>query len=597
MRCVLFVLAAIVALAFAVPNTCRDSAACCQVFDFESDLWGDADYAPFAGQTIYASQGISISSSGILGVFNASKDLTQLRSATEGHVLGVFSTYPTALARGASEQIWQFNHQPACVASISTLRTVVLDTRESLNITLARRVVPGNTSSPLVSVQSTQVTWKLTDKDQVNTFEYQLGGIEAIIIDGKGYGYAAVSRLEVCFSAPRDACGVCGGTGDGCNGEGSPCDTGLEGHCAAGTLDAELMCVPNLAGAVELCNGIDDNCNGLIDEGDWGTITCGVGACQRSFSKCISGVPNTRCVPLDPTPEVCNGIDDDCNGIVDDGTVCSATPSPTPSSQPSQSPSPSPSTTPSTTPTPSPASASATPSSTPLPRGELTYIVPLLTCVRQLNNVGFYQAVFGWAYNGQSGDVSIPVAMGSNWLSSNILTRAAPEQSQPTVFRVNTVIDSAFEVTFSDGEEIHWTLEARMPNFNATTRQVAIANRASPPCPGAGGRQATLEPITPFSSQCVQQTGGSSCVAKFGYYNPNPQTVQLDIGEGSNEFIAAHVTTQVPDRRQPRIFTPGWVHETVSVAFDCSMNLWSLEWAVTVLGTTKKALIDQSNVC
>ncbi len=588
-----FALAVIVASALAVPNSCRDSASCCQIFDFESELWAGENFAQFSGSTIYASQGISVSSSGILGIFNASNSLMPLQSPGEGHVLGVFSDYPTTLARGASEQLWQFNHQPACVASISTLRTVVLDTRESLNITLARRAVPGNTSSPLVAVQSTQVTWKLTDRDQANTFEYQLGGIEAIIIDGKGYGYVALSRLEVCFSAPRDACGVCGGNGDGCNDEGSPCDTGLAGHCAAGTLDAELMCVPNLAGAVELCNGIDDNCNGLIDEGDWGVITCGVGACQRSFSKCINGVPNTRCVPLDPTPEVCNGIDDDCNGIIDDGTVCSATPSPTPSSQPS----PSPSTTASATPSPSPASSSATPSATPLPRADLTYIVPLLTCVRQLNNIGLYQAVFGWAYNGQAGDVAIPAAMGSNWLSSNILTRAAPEQNQPTLFRVNTAVSDAFEVTFSDGEEIHWTLESHMPGFNITTRQVAIANRASPPCPGAGGRQATLEPITPFSSQCVQQTNGAQCVAVFGYYNPNPQTVQLDIGEASNEFIAAHATTQQPDRRQPRIFTPGWVHETVSVAFDCSMNLWSLEWAVTVLSTTKRALVDQSSVC
>jgi hypothetical protein len=590
----LLLLAVGVTLAAAAVNACRDSAGCCQVFDFESDMWGGADFAQFSGTTIYASQGISITSSGILGIFNSSNNnLTKLHSATEGYVLGVFSDYPDTLAIGASEQVWHFGNQPACVASIATLRTVDFDHRETLNITLARHAVPGNTSTPLVIAQSTQVGWTLGMKDQSSYYEFTLNGIEALIVDAKGRGNAAVARVEVCFSAPRDACGVCGGKGDGCNGEGSPCDTGLAGHCAAGTLDADLMCVPNLAGAVELCNGIDDNCNGQIDEGDWGTITCGVGACQRSFSKCIAGVPNTRCVPLDPTPEICNGIDDDCNGLVDDGAVCSATPSPTPSSQPSESSTPSPSATPS----PSPASMSATPSATPLPRGDLTYIVPLLSCVRQLNNIGLYQAVFGWAYSGQTSDVTVPVALGSNWLSSNILTRASLEQSQPTSFRVNTAIDNAFEVTFSDGEEIHWTLEAHLPDFNVTTRQVAIANRASPPCPGSGGRLATLEPITPFSSQCVEQVNGAQCVARFGYYNPNPQTVQLDIGEVSNEFIAAHATTQQPDRRQPRIFTPGWVHESVSVSFDCSMNLWSLEWAVTVLGTTKRALVDQSNVC
>jgi MYXO-CTERM domain-containing protein len=47
------------------------------------------------------------------------------------------------------------------------------------------------------------------------------------------------------------------------------------------------------AGSAEVCNGIDDNCNGFIDE----------------------NLPCQGCVPL---PEVCNGEDDDCDGAVDE---------------------------------------------------------------------------------------------------------------------------------------------------------------------------------------------------------------------------------------------------------------------------------------
>ncbi len=49
----------------------------------------------------------------------------------------------------------------------------------------------------------------------------------------------------------------------------------------------------------EQCNGIDDNCDGQIDEG---------------FARCGSPL---HC----PTAEVCNGLDDDCNGLIDDGTI------------------------------------------------------------------------------------------------------------------------------------------------------------------------------------------------------------------------------------------------------------------------------------
>src|SRR5262249_14845438 len=58
-----------------------------------------------------------------------------------------------------------------------------------------------------------------------------------------------------------------------------------------------------------------DDCNGIID--DLGVLTCGVGACARTVAACILGVAQV-CVPGVPAPEVCNGIDDNCNGLVDE---------------------------------------------------------------------------------------------------------------------------------------------------------------------------------------------------------------------------------------------------------------------------------------
>ena len=73
-------------------------------------------------------------------------------------------------------------------------------------------------------------------------------------------------------------------------------------------------CTPTGA---ELCDGIDNDCDGDIDEG-FGTITCGAGACEATVAECVDGVPQA-CVPGTPTDELCDGIDNDCDGVVDDG--------------------------------------------------------------------------------------------------------------------------------------------------------------------------------------------------------------------------------------------------------------------------------------
>lgn len=74
----------------------------------------------------------------------------------------------------------------------------------------------------------------------------------------------------------------------------------------------------------DVCNGKDDNCDGVIDE-DGGTVTCGVGACQRTVAACSMGGAVT-CTPADGGPELCDAIDNDCDGMTDEDFPVQADP-------------------------------------------------------------------------------------------------------------------------------------------------------------------------------------------------------------------------------------------------------------------------------
>lgn len=104
-----------------------------------------------------------------------------------------------------------------------------------------------------------------------------------------------------------------------------PCKKGTQ-QCQNGV----LQCIGAVDPTNELCDGIDNNCNGMIDDnpGDTG-MNCGpmtdVGACQFGVTQCQAGVKVCQGAIL-PATETCNMIDDDCDGNIDDvtgvGTSC-----------------------------------------------------------------------------------------------------------------------------------------------------------------------------------------------------------------------------------------------------------------------------------
>ncbi len=199
------------------------------------------------------------------------------------------------------------------------------------------------------------------------------GGAADLPAVNEGFYASDEASLELAISAILDDAiktETCNNRDDDCDGnvdedfepdKGNACDNGKLGVCRrTGTLvcksdETGLTCNaavgPN--GSAEVCNNLDDDCDGKVDEGLTGcscspqgeqcdgidndcdgtiddgiTIPCGTGTCQGTKT-CIVGGNGTfgACSAATPTTEVCNGIDDNCDGVRDGFTQgCSVLP-------------------------------------------------------------------------------------------------------------------------------------------------------------------------------------------------------------------------------------------------------------------------------
>ena len=153
---------------------------------------------------------------------------------------------------------------------------------------------------------------------------------------------------------------VCGSS---CQSVGGTCSTGT-GAC---TRQGAVLCSNGMAAcdavagppSTETCNNIDDDCDGQTDETSatlcpasgqtcalgtcacpsgqsvcgtscqtlGGTCSAGVGACNRTGAiACISGGASCNATAGSPVAETCDGIDNDCNGTVDNGVTITCYP-------------------------------------------------------------------------------------------------------------------------------------------------------------------------------------------------------------------------------------------------------------------------------
>ena len=164
---------------------------------------------------------------------------------------------------------------------------------------------------------------------------------------GVGECTGNTGQLECAAGSEIDTCDPLAGAvaDDQCDGLDNDCDGAADdeyipiattcgiGQCAGNV--GLLACVGGsaidtcnpLAGAAaddSVCDGLDDDCDGSADEDAAGIPTiCGQGECSGNpgVTTCTAGVAGDTCDPFDGAAaddSVCNGLDDDCDGTVDE---------------------------------------------------------------------------------------------------------------------------------------------------------------------------------------------------------------------------------------------------------------------------------------
>ena len=119
---------------------------------------------------------------------------------------------------------------------------------------------------------------------------------------------------------------------------GSPCDSGADPvecyeakraprasasvapACAFARQESTRKCLDQVVPTIESCNGIDDDCNDVVDDiaGQSCEVSGAVGGCGVAGAiVCRDGAPSCELTQL-MAVESCNGVDDDCDGNTDE---------------------------------------------------------------------------------------------------------------------------------------------------------------------------------------------------------------------------------------------------------------------------------------
>jgi hypothetical protein len=241
-----------------------------------------------------------------------------LKLATLGGAGGTFS--PASGTSGASPYTSTFSWTPTA-AYAGTTQVVVMNYTNASNLSgtcfLTIQVPMCANYGEACSVgvgECAQSGLKVCAGKNVTVCSAVAGSPSAEVCDGKDNdcnGVVDNALTDTGLACVSGQPGVCAPGTTVCSGAGQP--------------GATLACTPNIApgSQVELCDGKDNDCDGAVDNGFNVGAGCsnGVGECSAAGTIQCLGDGSAACDAVAGTPsdEVCDGKDNDCDGTPDDG--------------------------------------------------------------------------------------------------------------------------------------------------------------------------------------------------------------------------------------------------------------------------------------